>query len=76
MSFVVTTVFPDGRVETRPATQEEIAQREADILEVEAYETSKAQAFQEKQNNLASAIAKFEALGLTSDEIAAVLALS
>jgi hypothetical protein len=32
MSFTITTVYPDGRTESREATAEEVAQREADIL--------------------------------------------
>lgn len=32
MSFQITTVYPDGTTETRNATPEEVAQREADIL--------------------------------------------
>ena len=75
MSFTITTVYPDGRTETRDATPEEVAQREADLVAFEAEriarETAEAQAVAAK----ASAIAKLEALGLTADEVSAAFGL-
>ena len=78
MSEVLTKVVVDcstGQVEYVPLTPEEIAEREAlaaqaeqERLEREAAEAAKAEA-------KASAQAKLVALGLTEDEIAAVLGL-
>jgi len=75
MSFTITTVYPDGRTETRDATPEEVAQREADLVAFEAeriaHEAAEAQVAAAK----ASAIAKLEALGLTADEVSAAFGL-
>lgn len=78
MSEVLTKVVVDcasGEVSYIPLTDEEIAEREAlaaqaeqERLEREAAEAAKAEA-------KASAQAKLVALGLTEDEIAAVLGL-
>jgi len=74
-TFTVTTVYPDGRTETRDATPEEVAQRDADLVAFEderiAREAAEAQAAAAK----ASAIAKLEALGLTADEVSAAFGL-
>ena len=72
MSFTITTVYPDGREETREATPEEVAQREADMAaaaEQQAYQES---VFAAREAALASAKAKLVGLGLTDEEISAL----
>lgn len=71
--FQITTVFPDGTSVSRWATDEEIAQAEADrlaeiqrIAEREAAETAKLE-------KIESAKAKLLALGLSEEEVAAIV---
>lgn len=75
MSYQITTVYPDGRTETRDATAEEIAQREADLVAFEAERIAREAAEAEREAARASAIAKLEALGLTADEVSAAFGL-
>jgi hypothetical protein len=55
-----------------PLTEEELAQRETDRLAYEAQEATRLAAEEAKAVAQASAISKLTALGLTSDEIAAL----
>jgi len=71
MSFTITTVYADGRIETRDATAEEVAQREADEIAFEAERIAREAAEAQAAAAKASAIAKLEALGLTADEVSA-----
>jgi len=71
--WIITTTYPDGRTEERLATAEEVAQREADIAAAEAQRVAEEQAKAEREAARASAQAKLAALGLTADEIAAIL---
>jgi hypothetical protein len=75
MSFEITTVYPDGRTETRLATPEEVAQREADLVAFEAERVAREQAEAEREAARQSAVAKLEALGLTTDEVSAAFGL-
>jgi len=75
MSFTITTVYPDGRTETRDATPEEVAQRDADLVAFEAERTAREAAEAQAAAAKASAIAKLEALGLTADEVSAAFGL-
>lgn len=54
-------------------TAEEVAEREAMAAEAEALRLAEEQALQAKADALASAQAKLAALGLTSEEITALL---
>lgn len=71
--FEITTVYPDGRSETRWSTPEEMAQREADLAQFEADRIAREQAEAAAAAKKASAMAKLAALGLDEDEIAAVI---
>ncbi len=71
--FEITTVYPDGRTETRLATPEEVAQREADLVAFAAEEAAREQAIAEAEAKRASARAKLAALGLDDDEIDAIV---
>ena len=71
--FEITTVYPDGRTETRLATPEEVAQREADLAQFEADRIAREQAIAEAEAKRASARAKLAALGLDDDEINAII---
>jgi hypothetical protein len=71
--WIITTTYPDGSTEERLATAEEVAQREADIAAAEAQRVAEEQAKAEREAARASAQAKLAALGLTADEVAAVL---
>lgn len=73
MSFTITTVYRDGTTETRDATPEEIAQREADLVAFAAEEAARQQAIADAEATKASAIAKLGALGLTLEEAAAIV---
>ena len=73
MSFEITTVYPDGRTETRMATSEEVAQREADLAQFEANRIAREQAIAEAEAKRKSARAKLAALGLDDDEINAIV---
>ena len=75
MSFTITTVYTDGSTETREATPEEVAQREADLVAFAAEEEARQQAIAEREAARASAVAKLEALGLTTDEVSAAFGL-
>ena len=70
--YEITTVYPDGRTETRWSTPEEIAQREADLVAFEADRIAREAAIAEAEAKRASARAKLAALGLDEDEIAAM----
>lgn len=71
--WTITTVYPDGRTEERLATAEEVAQREADIAAAEAQAAAEEKALAAREAARASALAKLEALGLTADEVAAIV---
>lgn len=71
--FEITTVYPDGRSETRWSTPEEMAQREADLAQFEADRIAREEAEAAAAAKKASAMAKLAALGLDEDEIAAVI---
>lgn len=71
--FEITTVYPDGRKETRWSTPEEMAQREADLVAFEADRVAREAAIAEAEAKRASAKAKLAALGLDDDEVAALL---
>jgi len=71
--WIITTTYPNGRTEERLATAEEVAQREADIAAAEAQRVAEEQAKAEREAARASAEAKLAALGLTADEVAAVV---
>jgi vacuolar-type H+-ATPase subunit E/Vma4 len=71
--WTITTVYPDGRTEERLATPEEVAQREADTAAAEAQRVAEEQAKAEREAARASALAKLKALGLTADEVAAIV---
>jgi hypothetical protein len=75
MSFTITTVYPDGHSETRDATPEEVAQRDADLVAFEAERIAREAAEAQAAAAKASAIAKLEALGLTADEVSAAFGL-
>lgn len=71
--FEITTVYPDGRSETRMSTPEEMAQREADLAQFEADRIARKQAEAEALARRESARAKLTALGLTDEEVAAII---
>ncbi len=71
--FEITTVYPDGTSETRWSTPEEIAQREADLVAFEADRVAREQAIAEAEAKRQSAKDKLAALGLTDDEVAAII---
>lgn len=71
-TYTITTVYPDGRTETRDATPEEIAQREADVIEAARLKAEEEAWLAEQEANRASAKQKLSALGLTDQEIAAI----
>jgi hypothetical protein len=73
MSFEITTVYPDGRQETRMATPEEVAQREADLVAFEADRIAREAAVAEAEAKRESARVKLAALGLDDDEIATIV---
>jgi hypothetical protein len=70
--FEVTTVYPDGRSETRMATSEEVAQREADIEEAARLKAEEEAWLAEQSTKRQSALDKLTALGLTEDEAKAL----
>jgi hypothetical protein len=72
MENTITTTYLDGRVETRPMTEEEIAQREADRIAAEEQRAYEESVMAARENSLASAKAKLVELGLTDDEISAL----
>ena len=69
----ITTVYPDGRTEERQATPEEVAQREADIAAAEAQRVAEEEALAAREAARASAEAKLQALGLTVEEVEAII---
>jgi hypothetical protein len=71
--WTITTVYPDGRTEERLATPEEVAQREADTAAAELQRVAEEQAKAEREAARSSALAKLKALGLTADEVAAIV---
>jgi len=71
--FEITTVYPDGTQETRMSTPAEMAQREADLIQFEADRAAREEAIAAAEAARASAITKFKALGLSDDEIAAII---
>jgi hypothetical protein len=75
MTEVITKLVVDcstGEATEVPLTAEELAQRETDRLAYEAQEATRLAAEEAKAVAQASAISKLTALGLTSDEIAAL----
>ena len=72
MTYQITTSYPDGRTETRDATPEEVAQREADIAAAEEQRLAEEAAYLEHQTNLLGGLDKLINLGLTEPEAAAV----
>lgn len=72
MTFQITTVYPDGTTETRDATSEEVAQREADLAAFAAEEAARQQAITDAEAAKQSAKDKLSALGLTEEEIRAI----
>jgi len=72
MDNTITTTYADGRVETRPMTEEEIAQREADRIAAEEFKAYEESVMAAREAALASAKAKLAELGLTDDEISAL----
>lgn len=71
--FEITTVWPDGRSETRMCTAEELAQREQDIAQFEADRLAREQVIADAEAKRVSARAKLAALGLDDDEIDAII---
>lgn len=71
--FQITTIYPDGRTETRMATAEEVAQREADIIEAARLRAEQEAWIAEQQAKRQSAINKLKALGLTEEEALAIV---
>ena len=73
MTYPITTVYPDGRTETRDATPEEVAQREADIAEAARLKAEEEAWIADQQAKRQSAIDKLKALGLTEEEALAIV---
>ena len=73
MTYPITTVYPDGTTETRMATPEEVAQREADIIEAARLRAEEEAWIAEQQAKRQSAINKLKALGLTEEEALAIV---
>lgn len=71
--WVITTVYPDGRTEERFATEEEIAQREADVLAAAEAEAARLAEQEARMAAKFSAITKLTALGLTEEEALAIV---
>lgn len=71
--YPITTIYPDGRTETRMATPEEVAQREADIAEAARVKAEQDAWLAEQQAKRQSAIDKLKALGLTEEEALAIV---
>lgn len=72
MENTITTTYADGRVETRPMTEEEIAQRQADAAAAAAQKAHEDQVMAAREAALKSAKAKLKKLGLSDDEISAL----
>lgn len=73
MTFQITTIYPDGRTETRDATPEEVAQRETDIAEAARLKAEEEAWIAEQAAKRQSAIDKLKALGLTEEEALAIV---
>ncbi len=73
MSFTIKTAYPDGRVEEREATPEEVAEREALFADMQAAEAEREAAEAARKAARESALAKLSALGLTEEEAAAII---
>jgi hypothetical protein len=74
--LIVDCSLPEGhpnKVQIIPLTDEEIAQREADAAQAAIKQTQREQEALEKQQNKESAKSKLSALGLTENEIQALL---
>jgi hypothetical protein len=74
--LVVDCSLPEGhpdKVQIIPLTDEEIAQREAEAAQAAIEQAQREQEELEKQQNKESAKSKLSALGLTEDEIQALL---
>lgn len=69
MSFQISTVYPDGTVETRDATPEEVAQREAEIAEAAEAQALRDAEIAAKEEARLSARAKLVDQGFTDAEI-------
>jgi hypothetical protein len=72
-TYTITTVYPDGTTETRDATPEEVAQREADIAESERLKAEEEAWLAEQAAKRQSAINKLTALGLTEEEAQTII---
>lgn len=73
MTYPITTVYPDGTTETRMATPEEVAQREADIAEAARIKAEQDSWIADQAAKRQSAIDKLKALGLTEEEALAIV---
>lgn len=72
MSDVLEITVPTGERVERDFTADELAQREADALEREQAEQEQAETDAAKDAAKASALAKLETLGLTTEEAQAI----
>ena len=63
---------PEGIIEVN-LTSEEIAQKEQDAIQAEQENLVKEQAIQAQKDAKASALAKLSALGLTEEEVQAII---
>jgi len=70
MKKIIST--PEGLIEL-DLTSEEISQREQDAIQAEQENLAKEQALQSKADAKASALAKLSALGLTEEEVQAII---
>lgn len=73
--YEITTVYPDGRQETRMATAEEIVQREADIAESARLKAEEEAWLEEQAAKKQAALDKLAALGLTEEDTKALFGL-
>jgi len=73
--YEITTVYPDGRQETRMATPEEVAQREADIAESARLKAEEDTWQAEQAAKKQAALDKLAALGLTEEDTKALFGL-
>lgn len=74
--LVVDCSLPEGdpnKVQVIPLTDEEIAEREAQAIQAELEQAEREAAEAIKQTKKQSAFEKLKALGLTQDEISAIL---
>jgi len=70
MKKIIST--PEGLIEL-DLTSEEISQREQDAIQAEQENLAKEQALQSKEEAKESALAKLSALGLTEEEVQAII---